>query len=103
MKPSLRKLLLIGAVAATVALVAYQPAREDTPKSQPHESATPASTARGTASEGLKVPERRALGKVRGELFGAPPPPPQPVASAPSAPAVAVAPPVPYRFAGRVR
>jgi len=98
-----RKLLLIGAVLATVALVAYQPAGEDTAKSQPRESAAPATTARGTASEGLKVPERRALGKVRGELFGAPPAPPQPVAAAPSAPAVAVAPPVPYRFAGRVR
>jgi hypothetical protein len=104
MKPSLRKLLLIGAVAATVALVAYEPARDEAAKSEPRESAAPASTARGNAGEGLKVPERRALGKVRGELFGAPPaPPPQPVAAAPSAPAVAVAPPVPYRFAGRVR
>ena len=99
----MRKLLLIGAVLATVALVAYQPAPDDAPKSEPRESAAPASTARGNASEGLKVPERRALGKVRGELFGAPPAPPQPVAAAPSAPAVAVAPPVPYRFAGRVR
>lgn len=99
----MRKLLLIGAVLATVALVAYEPAREDSAKSQPRESAAPASTARGNASEGLQVPERRALGKVRGELFGAPPPPPQPVAAAPSAPAVVVAPPVPYRFAGRVR
>ena len=99
----MRKLLLIGAVLATVALVAYQPAPDETSKSEPRASAAPASTARGTASEGLKVPERRALGKVRGELFGAPPPPPQPVAAAPSAPAVAVAPPVPYRFAGRVR
>jgi hypothetical protein len=98
-----RKLLLIGAVLATVALVAYQPAPDEAPKSEPRESAAPASTARGNASEGLKVPERRALGKVRGELFGAPPAPQQPVAAAPSAPAVAVAPPVPYRFAGRVR
>lgn len=99
----MRKLWLIGAVAATVALVAYQPAPHDAPKSEPRESAAPASTARGNASEGLNVPERSALGKVRGELFGAPPPPPQPVAAAPSAPAVVVAPPVPYRFAGRVR
>jgi hypothetical protein len=105
MKPSVRKLLLIGAVAATVALVAYEPARDDTPKSEPRESAAPASVASGKGSEGLQVPERRALGQVRGELFGAPPapPPPQPAASAPGAPAVAVAPPVPYRFAGRVR
>lgn len=99
----MRKLLLIGAVLATVALVAYEPARDEAVKSEPRESAAPAITARGNASEGLKVPERRALGKVRGELFGAPPAPPQPVAAAPSAPAVAVAPPVPYRFAGRVR
>jgi hypothetical protein len=103
MKPSVRKLLLIGAVAATVALVAYQPARDEAVKSEPRESAAPASAARSKASEGLQVPERRALGKVRGELFGAPPAPPQPVAAAPSAPAVVVAPPVPYRFAGRVR
>lgn len=99
----MRKLLLIGAVLATVGLVAYEPARDEAVKSEPRESAAPAITARGNASEGLKVPERRALGKVRGELFGAPPAPPQPVAAAPSAPAVAVAPPVPYRFAGRVR
>ena len=99
----MRKLLLIGAVLATVALVAYEPARDETVKSEPRESAGPASVTRGQATEGLQVPERRALGKVRGELFGAPPAPPQPVASAPSAPAVAVAPPVPYRFAGRVR
>jgi hypothetical protein len=103
MKPSVRKLLLIGAVAITVALVAYQPARDEAAKSEPRESAAPAGVARGKASEGLQVPERRALGKVRGELFGAPPAPPQPVVAAPSAPAVAVAPPVPYRFAGRVR
>ena len=105
MKPSLRKLLLIGAVAATVALVAYEPARDEAAKSEPRASAGPASATRGKASEGLQVPERRALGKVRGELFGAPPAPPapQPAASAPGAPAVAVAPPVPYRFAGRVR
>lgn len=99
----MRKLLLIGAVLATVALVSYEPARDDASKSEPRESAAPASAARGKAGEGLQVPERRALGKVRGELFGAPPAPPQPVAAAPSAPAVAVAPPVPYRFAGRVR
>ncbi len=101
----MRKLLLIGAVAATGALVAYEPARDDASKSQPRESAAPASAARGNAGEGLQVPERRALGQVRGELFGAPPAPPapQPAASAPGAPAVAVAPPVPYRFAGRVR
>jgi hypothetical protein len=98
-----RKLLLIGAVAVAVVLVAYEPARDEAAKSEPREAAGPASVARGKASEGLQVPERRTLGKVRGELFGAPPAPPQPVASAPSAPAVAVAPPVPYRFAGRVR
>jgi hypothetical protein len=97
-----RKLLLIGAVLSTVALVAYEPARDEASKSEPRGSAAPAGAARGKASEGLQVPERRALGTVRGELFGAPPAP-QPVASAPSAPAVAVAPPVPYRFAGRVR
>ena len=97
----MRKLLLLVAVAATVALVAYEPARE---KSAAPQSAAPASVARGNPGEALQVPERRALGQVRGELFGAPPPAPQAVKAATAgAPAVAVAPPVPYRFAGRVR
>jgi Cohesin domain len=100
-----RKLLLIGAVLVTVGLVAYQPARNDATKGAPREAAAASSvTASGKGAEGLQVPERRSLGQVRGELFGAPPPPPQAAKTgAASAPAVQVAPPMPYRFAGRVR
>ena len=104
MKASVRKLLLIGAIAAVVAIIAFEPARNEGSKSEPRESAAPAGGARGKATEALQVPERRALGQVRGELFGVPPPPRPPGATVPAAaPAVVVAPPVPYRFAGRVR
>jgi hypothetical protein len=103
MKAQVRKLLLIGAVIAVVAMVAYEPARESA-KGAVSEAQAPAGTVRAHAAPALEVPAKRGLGKVRGELFGAPPPPPQPVvvAAAPT-PVVAVAPPLPYRFAGRVR
>jgi len=97
-----RKLLLIGALAVVVAIVVYQPARNDVAKGETREAA-PTTAARANSTESLQVPERRALSPVRGELFGAPPPPPQSVAGAASVPAVQTAPPMPYRFAGRVR
>ena len=104
MKAHVRKLLLVGAVIAVVAMVAYQPARES-PKGAVSEAQAPAGAVRPNAAPLLVVPEKRSLGRARGELFGAPPPPPQPVVAAAPAPApvVAVAPPLPYRFAGRVR
>lgn len=76
MKAHVRKLLLIGAVAAVVAIVAFQPARDDGAKTAPREAAATGSVARGNAAPALQVPERRSLGEARGELFGAPPPPP---------------------------
>lgn len=102
MKAQVRKLLLIGAVIAVVAMVAYQPARESA-KGAVSEAQAPAGAVRAAAAPALVVPEKRGLGKARGELFGASPPPPQPVVAGTPAPAVAVAPPLPYRFAGRVR
>jgi hypothetical protein len=104
MKAQVRKLLLIGAVIAVVAMVAYEPARDST-KGAVSEAQAPAGAVRPNAAPALVVPEKRSLGRARGELFGAPPPPPQPVVAAAPAPApvVAVAPPLPYRFAGRVR
>jgi hypothetical protein len=50
------------------------------------------------------LPEHRGLARTRGELFGAPPPPPAPEKKAQPAPVAAapVAPPMPYRFAGKV-
>jgi hypothetical protein len=103
MKAQVRKLLLIGAVIAVVAMVAYEPARDST-KGPVSEAQAPAGAVRAEAAPALVVPAKRGLGKARGELFGAPPPPPQPVVvAATPAPVVAVAPPLPYRFAGRVR
>ena len=104
MKAQVRKLLLVGAVIAVVAMVAYEPARESA-KGAASEAQAPAGAVRADAAPVLVVPEKRSLGKARGELFGAPPapPPPKPVVAAAPAPVVAVAPPLPYRFAGRVR
>ena len=100
----LRKLLLIGAIAAVAAAVAYQSARESAKGAAPQAQA-PVQAVRADTAPVLQVPEKRSLGKARGELFGAPPPPPQPVvAAAPAAPVVTpVAPPIPYKFVGRVR
>jgi hypothetical protein len=104
MKAQVRKLLLVGAVIAVVAMVAYEPARESA-KGAVSEAQAPAGAVRKDAAPVLVVPEKRGLAKARGELFGAPPapPPPKPVVAATPAPVVAVAPPLPYRFAGRVR
>jgi hypothetical protein len=103
MKAHFRKLLLVVAVIAVVAMVAYQPARESA-KGAMSEAPAPAAAVRADAAPSLVVPDKRGLGRTRGELFGAPPPPPPPpVVAAPPAPVVAVAPPLPYRFAGRVR
>ena len=103
MNSRLRKGLLIAAAAAVVAVIAFEPGRKDEAKSAPRESAASAPVERAKSTESLQLPERRGLGQARGELFGAPPPPPQAVATAASAPVVQVAPPMPYRFAGRVR
>jgi len=103
MNSRLRKGLLIAAAAAVVAVVAVEPGRKDEAKSTPRESTASAPVAHARSAESLQLPERRGLSQARGELFGAPPHPRQPVATAASAPVVQVAPPMPYRFAGRVR
>lgn len=103
MDSRVRKGLLITAAAAVVAVLAFEPGRKDEARSAPRESSAGAPVARANSTESLQLPERRGLSQARGELFGAPPPPPQPVATAASAPVVQVAPPMPYRFAGRVR
>ena len=103
MKTRARRLVLVVAAVGTGALLLYEPGRNDAAKNArvalPGTSIPDQKTA-----DGLQVPERRTLGKARGELFGAPPPPPQPAASAAkSEPVVQTAPPMPYRFAGRVQ
>ena len=104
MNARVRKGLLIASLASVVAVIAFEPGRKDDAKSKPRESSASASVARANNTDALQLPERRGLSQPRGELFGAPPPPPRPVATAgANAPVVQVAPPMPYRFAGRVR
>src|SRR6185295_15207209 len=104
MNARVRKGLLIASLAGVVAVIAFEPGRKDDAKAKPRESSATASVARASSTEALQLPERRGLSQPRGELFGAPPPPPRPAAAAgANAPVVQVAPPNPYRFAGRVR
>jgi hypothetical protein len=101
----MRKLLVFGSAAAVVGYLLL-----DEPATQPglavaQNPSPEARAAKAAPAERLDLPERRGLARTRGELFGAPPAPvpvakkpqPAPVAAAP------VAPPVPYRFVGKVR
>ena len=94
----LRKPLLFGVLAVVVGLVLYD--RPRTPTAVVAAQSGAASTPQ--QRDALQLPDARTLGKVRGELFGAPPPPPKPVAAAPTVAPAPVAPPIPYRFAGKV-
>lgn len=94
----LRKLLLFGVLAVVVGLALLD--RPQTPTEVV--AAQSGVTSTRQASDALQLPDARTLGKVRGELFGAPPPPPAPKASAPVVAPAPVAPPNPYRFAGKV-
>jgi hypothetical protein len=94
----LRKLLLFGVLAVVVGL-----AWLDKPRGTAEVvTAQGSAGAPRRANDSLQLPDGRALGRARGELFGAPPPPPQPKPAAPVVEAP-VAPPLPYRFAGKVR
>ena len=104
----MRRLLLLGALAG---LVGY-PLLDESATSAglafaQTERAETRAAAKVNAAERLELPERRGLTRTQGELFGAPPPPPKPITkkAQPPAPVAAapVAPPVPYRFAGKVR
>ena len=94
----LRKLLLFGVLAVVVGLALFD--RPRTPTEVVAAQSGVASTQ--PPSDSLQLPDTRTLGKVRGELFGAPPPPPAPKTSAPIVAPAPVAPPNPYRFAGKV-
>jgi hypothetical protein len=99
----LRKVLLFGALAGTVGLVLfYKPS--ETPSIAPaNERPVPsAGPHASTAAESLRLPENRGLSRSRGELFGAPPAAPAPAQAAAELKPAPVAPPMPYRFAGRV-
>ena len=108
MRVRMRRLLLLGALAG---LVGY-PLLDESATSAgmalaQTERAETRAAAKANAAERLELPERRGLTRTQGELFGAPPPPPKPITkkAQPPAPVAAapVAPPVPYRFAGKVR
>jgi hypothetical protein len=102
----MRKVLLFGSLAAIVGYALLdQPATRPGLAVAESGRAEPRAAAKGAPVERLELPERRGLSPTQGELFRAPAPPapaakkpqPAPVAAAP------VAPPVPYRFAGKVR
>ena len=96
----LRKLLLFGALAGVVGYLLL-----DKPATGPEVAPivkSDGTAPRTAAAEPLQLPDQRGLSRSRGELFNAPPPPRAPRAAAPEAPRPAVAPPLPYRFAGRV-
>ena len=100
MRAGLRKLLLFGGLAGVVGFLLV-----DRPAKTPELAAAKGAGAapQQESPDSLQLPDRSGLTRSRGELFNAPPPPKQ-VQQAPStveAPAP-VAPPVPYRFAGKV-
>lgn len=103
MRAKLRKPVFLGVLAAVVALVLLLPERE-APRSAGATGSAGASGAQTQtdASRDLQLPQRSGLSRARGELFGAPPPPPR-VVEAAAKPEAPVAPPMPYRFAGKVR
>jgi hypothetical protein len=99
--------LLLGSLAAVVGyLLLDQPARQPGLAFAQNPSAD-SRAAKAVPAERLDLPERRGLSRTQGELFAAPPPPaPKPVAKKAQQPApvaaAPVAPPVPYRFAGKI-
>lgn len=94
----LRRFLLFAALAGVAGLVLLE-----RPGTQGTVAALPTAAApQSRSADSLDLPERRTLGRARGELFAAPPPAPQPKAAAPAPAAAPVAPPVPYRFAGKI-
>jgi hypothetical protein len=103
MRAAWRKPVFLGLLAAVAALVLLLPAKDaPSPAGATAAATTGGAQAQADSSRDLKLPERSGLGRARGELFGAPPPPPRPV-QVEAQPAAPVAPPMPYRFAGKVR
>jgi hypothetical protein len=99
MRAGVRKLLLFGALAGVVGFLALDrpPERGNVAPGAPAVGAE-----RAKSADSLQLPERGGLARVRGELFGAPPLPPLAKAGPAPVAAAPVAPPVPYRFAGKV-
>jgi hypothetical protein len=103
MRASVRKRIFLGVLAGVVALVVLLPGKEAARTSASAGAAAPSGAQpQADASRGLQLPERSGLSRSRGELFGAPPPPPRQIEAAARVEAP-VAPPLPYRFAGKFR
>jgi hypothetical protein len=100
MRLPMRKVGLFAALAATVGFIVLD--KPAAPTKEVVAANSERAAPQAGAPELLTIPERSGLSRARGELFGAPPPPPQVAAPAPVA-AAPVAPPVPYRFVGKVR
>jgi Cohesin domain len=97
----LRKLLLFGALAGVVGFLLLDRSAPSAPEAA-IVKADSAPAPKSASADPLQLPDQRSLARSRGELFSAPPPPPPPKPAEPPAPAPVVAPPVPYRFAGKV-
>jgi hypothetical protein len=101
MRARLRKLVLFGALAGVVAFLLF-----DKPQKALGVASVPSAVSEGPrnapSDNALQLPDRRGLERARGELFGAPPAPPKAAPAVLVAP-TPVAPPMPYRFAGKVR
>src|SRR5262245_47129675 len=104
MKPVTRKRIVIGVGIAALAAALFAPERQQGSAPVGARDQAPGASAPQSASSaaGLQLPERAGLNRTRGELFGTPPAPPPPARERAEAP-VPVAPPMPYRFAGKVR
>ncbi len=113
MRSRYRKIILFSILGGVVALVFLDPMSEknvSSPSSpvssRPHglnEVTGRQESAKGESkTRGLALPERPALSEARSDLFGSqswqPPPPPKIIA----APVAPTAPPLPYRFAGKL-
>lgn len=118
MIPKQRKILLFALLAGVVLLAWFAPEPADqrvqprvaavtSKDSAPGNAAAPARSAAREPAIVPELPQRGALDKPKHEIFGfqtwqpPPPPPPKVVVTAPSPPPP-VAPPNPYRFAGRI-
>lgn len=111
MRASVKKVILFTALAGTVALVVLDSGEDKPTRGNPPAGASPGGGSEAGASSQdaapagnagrFDLPDRPLLGEPRADLFGSPPPP-RTSAVVDAAPPAPVAPPNPYRFAGRL-
>jgi hypothetical protein len=99
----MRKTLLLAVLAGTLGLVAFDSGKvERSPRTASTDSSSLA--AGGSGSVPLALPERSRLGQFRTPLFSSrswQPPAPK-ISTAPQVAAAPAAPPMPYRYAGKL-